>query len=44
MTHQRVMRFDPLFESHDAALGFAQAQAVAWIDQRFSGPAPARAE
>ena len=39
MTHERVMRFDPLFKSRDAALGFAQAQAVAWIGAR--GPAPA---
>lgn len=34
MTHQRVMRFLPRFESRDAALGFAHEQAVAWIGER----------
>ena len=34
MTHQRVMRFLPLFESRDAAEGFARQQAAAWIVER----------
>lgn len=31
MTHDRVMRFEPVFESHDQAAHFAIAQALAWI-------------
>ena len=34
MTHQRVMRFIPLFETRDAAEGFARQQAAAWIVER----------
>ena len=44
MTHERVMRFDPHFDSHDAALGFAQAQAAAWIGERNPGHQPLRTE
>jgi len=44
MTHERVMRFDPSFDSHDAALGFAQAQAAAWIGGRNPGHPPLRTE
>jgi hypothetical protein len=31
MTHDRVMRFVPLFESHDHATRFAIKQALAWL-------------
>ena len=31
MTHDRVMRFVPVFESPDQATSFAAAQALAWI-------------
>ena len=44
MTHESVMRFDPHFDSHDAALGFAQAQAAAWIGERNPGHQPLRTE
>ncbi len=44
MTHQRVMRFAPLFESHDLALSFARAQACAWIDQQAVRPSSLSAE
>ncbi|MBW8759167.1 MAG: hypothetical protein JF586_16270 [Burkholderiales bacterium] len=44
MTHERVMRFDPHFDSHDAALGFAQAQAAAWIGELNPGHQPLRTE
>ncbi len=33
MTHHRVMRFVPRFDSHDQALGFAHAQADAWVSE-----------
>jgi hypothetical protein len=36
MTHDRVMRFVPVFESHDQATSFAASQAPAWI----GAPAP----
>lgn len=32
MTHDRVLRFVPQFDSTDAAARFATAQALAWID------------
>lgn len=32
MTHDRVLRFVPVFESHADAARFAVEQAVAWID------------
>jgi hypothetical protein len=44
MTHERVVRFDSQFDSHDAALGFAQAQAAAWIGERNPGHQPLRTE
>ena len=44
MTHERVVRFDSQFDSHDAALGFAQAQAAAWIGERNPGQQPLRTE
>lgn len=31
MTHDRVMRFVPVFESSEQATSFAAAQALAWI-------------
>jgi hypothetical protein len=31
MTHDRVMRFVPVFESSDQAASYAAAQARAWI-------------
>ncbi len=37
MTHDRVMRFMPVFDSHDQASRFAVEQALVWI----GAPAPA---
>jgi hypothetical protein len=37
MTHDLVVRFAPVFETHDRATSFATEQALAWIDR------PARA-
>jgi hypothetical protein len=37
MTHDRVMRFEPVFESHEEAVRFAVGQALAWLGT----PAPA---
>lgn len=34
MTHDRVMRFVPVFDSADQAARFATAQALAWIGER----------
>ena len=31
MTHDRVMRFAPLFDTHEQATRFAVDQAMAWI-------------
>ena len=31
MTHDRVMRFMPVFDTHDQATRFATEQAMAWI-------------
>jgi hypothetical protein len=31
MTHDRVMRFVPIFDTHDQATRFAAEQALAWI-------------
>lgn len=39
MTHDRVMRFTPLFDTPGEATRFAADQAMAWIDT----PAPALA-
>ena len=33
-THDRVLRFVPVFDSPDAAARFATAQGLAWIDCR----------
>jgi hypothetical protein len=40
MTHDRVMRFVPVFDTSDQATRFATAQALAWIDQRHCPPEP----
>jgi hypothetical protein len=37
MTHDRVLRFVPVFETHDQATSFATEQALAWIGQPASG-------
>lgn len=31
MTHDRVMRFAPIFDTHDQATRFAAEQALVWI-------------
>jgi hypothetical protein len=36
MSHDRVMRFVPVFDTHDQASCFAVEQALAWIDARPS--------
>jgi len=41
MSHDRVMRFVPLFDSHDAASRYAVAQALAWVDAQPSCTEPA---
>jgi len=33
MTHDRVVRFVPVFDTHDQAARFATDQALAWIDR-----------
>jgi hypothetical protein len=40
MTHDRVMRFVPVFDTSDQATRFATVQALAWINQRRSPPEP----
>jgi len=40
MSHDRVMRFVPLFDSHEQASDYAVAQALAWIDAQPPGIAP----
>lgn len=40
MTHDRVMRFVPVFASHDQAARFATAQALSWIGLRVPAIAP----
>lgn len=40
MTHDRVMRFVPAFDSHDQATRFATEQALAWIGRPASGAGP----
>ena len=37
MTHDRVMRFVPVFDTHDQATRFASEQALAWLGQTASG-------
>ena len=39
MTHDRVIRFAPDFDTPDQATRFATEQALAWID-RHAGPVP----
>jgi hypothetical protein len=36
MSHDRVMRFVPVFDSPDAASRYAVAQALAWVDAQPS--------
>ncbi|MFO1327886.1 MAG: hypothetical protein U1F56_11055 [Rubrivivax sp.] len=36
MTHDRVMRFVPVFDTPDQASRFATEQALAWIDRHGS--------
>ena len=38
MTHDRVLRFVPLFDSHDQAARFATEQALAWIGAPAAAP------
>lgn len=33
MTHDRVMRFVPVFDTHDQATRFASERALAWLDR-----------
>jgi hypothetical protein len=40
MTHDRVMRFVPVFASHDQAARFATAQALSWVGKRAPADAP----
>jgi hypothetical protein len=40
MTHDRVLRFHPLFDSRDAAARYATAQGLAWIGAPASRIAP----
>lgn len=39
MTHDRVMRFVPVFDSHDQAARFAVAEALAWLGTAELPPA-----
>lgn len=36
MTHDRVVRFAPVFDTREQAMGFANAQSLAWFDERRS--------
>jgi hypothetical protein len=38
MTHDRVMRFVPMFDTRDQAERFATQQAVAWIERPAASP------
>jgi hypothetical protein len=40
MTHDRVMRFVPVFASREQAARFATSQALTWIGQRAPAQAP----
>lgn len=40
MTHDRVMRFVPVFDTHDQAARFATDQALAWLGQPAPEPDP----
>jgi hypothetical protein len=33
MTHHRVIRYAPRFDSHDQALTYARAQTCAWLSE-----------
>jgi hypothetical protein len=44
MTHQRVIRFTPQFDSHAEAQGFALEQAMAWLGERGIEQSNVRAE
>ena len=37
MTHDRVMRFVPQFDSLEEAAGFARDQAFAWLERAAAG-------
>ncbi len=37
MTHDRVMRFVPVFDTHEQASRFASEQALAWLGPSASG-------
>jgi hypothetical protein len=37
MTHDRVMRFVPVFDTHEQASRFATEQALAWLGPGASG-------
>ncbi|MCW5634376.1 MAG: hypothetical protein KIT17_13670 [Rubrivivax sp.] len=41
MTHDRVIRFVPAFDTHDAAARFATEQALAWIGRPACASDPA---
>jgi hypothetical protein len=40
MTHDRVLRFVPLFDSHAQAARFATEQALVWIGTPAAAPQP----
>lgn len=40
MTHDRVVRFVPLFDTHTQATDFATEQAMAWIGRPLSSADP----
>lgn len=40
MTHDRVMRFVPVFDSHDQASRFAVEQALVWLGTPETAPQP----
>jgi len=40
MTHDRVMRFNPLFDTHEQATRFAAEQAMAWLGRPAVDVAP----
>ena len=40
MTHDRVLRFVPLFETHEQAARFATDQALAWLGRPAPEPEP----
>lgn len=40
MTHDRVLRFVPVFDTPNQATRFASEQALAWLDARASAAEP----